>query len=108
MTKRWTGFLVLTVLMLIVGTAFTTSPQPLSASNPPPGPDRFTSITVDYTATTWWMAAWENNEVYCSIITDHEGPPTPDEVFTDCGEDIYDYWISQPPCLGDPRVCECF
>jgi hypothetical protein len=109
MTKRWTGLLVLTMMLLVVGTAYTASPQPLSASNPPPGPDRFTTITVDYTATTWWLAAWENNQVYCTVIADHEGQPTPDEVFTQCGEEIYDYWIKQPPCvLADARACEGF
>jgi hypothetical protein len=109
MNKRWTGLLVLTVLMLTAGTAFTAPPQSLSASNPPPGPDRFTTIIIDYTATTWWMAAWENNEVYCSIITDHDGPPTPSEVYRDCGVEIYNYWITQPPCvIGDARLCEGF
>lgn len=107
MTKRWTGLLLLTITILLMGTAFSPPPQPNSAPNPPPGPDRFTTITVDYTATTWWMATWRKGVVVCSIITDHLGPPTPDEVFTDCGEDIFDEWISQPPCvIGDSRECE--
>ena len=106
MAKRWTGLLLLTISILILGSAFSPAPQPSSAPNPPPGPDRFTTITVDYTTTTRWMATWRKGVVVCSIITDHNGPPTPDEVFTDCGEDIFDTWISQPPCRGDPRECE--
>lgn len=88
-----------------MGSAFSSQPRASAAPNPPPGPDRFTTFTVDYTLTTWWMATWRGNEVVCSIMTDHNGPPTPDEVFTDCGEDIYDDWISQPPCVGDARNC---
>jgi hypothetical protein len=29
-----------------------------ATSKTPPGPDRVTTITVKYTAYTWWMATW--------------------------------------------------
>ena len=105
MPKRWV-ILLLVLTMLTVGTAFSPPPQSSAAPNPPPGPDRFTVITVDYTAFTWWMATWSQNVVVCSVATDHEGPPTPSEIFRDCGKTIYDRWVSQPPCLGDPRECK--
>jgi len=31
------------------------------------------------------------------IVVDHEGVPTPDEIFEECGEDIYDVWMEQSP-----------
>jgi hypothetical protein len=105
MPKRWI-VLPLVLIILTVGTAFFLPSQSVSASNPPPGPDRFTVVTVDYTAFTWWMATWRKNVVVCSILTDHEGPPTPNEVFRDCGEKIYKNWFTQPPCLGDSRLCK--
>ncbi len=67
----------------------------------PPGPDRVTTITVDYTAYEWWMAAWGKNTVACSIIVDHEGQPTLGEVYRDCDSSVYDTWKAQKPCIGN-------
>ncbi len=97
MNKHWVRLALL--LITLLGTA-TAPPSGLAAApNPPPGPDRFTVITVEYTAHTWWMATWRGSEVVCSIIVDHEGPPTPDEVYWDCGEILYTEWIEQDPCI---------
>jgi hypothetical protein len=74
MRLRWTAFLL--VILALLGTAFAPPPQS-QAAPPPPGPDRYTVITVDYTAYTWWMANWSHNEVVCAVVADHEGPPTP-------------------------------
>jgi hypothetical protein len=69
----------------------------------PPGPDRVTTISVDYTAYEWWMATWKKNKFVCSIVVDHEGQPTLGEVYRDCGEDIYNGWKKQQPCIDN--VC---
>jgi len=89
---------VLSMLVVITGLALTPTPLSLAAPKPPPGPDRFTVITVDYTAYTWWMAEWGTNRVVCSLVVDHEGLPRWGEVYRDCGETIYNKWIKQPPC----------
>ncbi|MBI1793137.1 MAG: hypothetical protein HYR70_02975 [Chloroflexi bacterium] len=70
-------------------------------SAPPPGPDRVSTITVDYTAYEWWMAAWRKNSVACSIIVDHEGQPTLGEVYRDCNAAVYNTWKTQKPCIDN-------
>src|SRR3972149_211713 len=105
MKQRWTKLLLL--FAALMGTAFAPPRGLLAAPNPPPGPDRFTVITVEYTAYSWWMAAWKGSQVVCSIVIDHEGPPTPDEAYWDCGEDIYEEWIVQEPCIKQKtNTCE--
>jgi hypothetical protein len=113
MNCRWLPGL-LSILIAITGTAFTRAPlplqtklQPVFAPNPPPGPDRFTVITVDYTAFKWYFATWKGSNVVCSVVTDHEGPPLPEEVYRDCELAVYNKWISQQPCnYKDTNLCE--
>jgi hypothetical protein len=105
------GFVLLTVSLLIVltGSAFASSPgfNLLAALDTPPGPDRYASILVDYTINTWWMALFENSSLACEIVIDHEGLPTLDDVYTDCGEDIFDEWFDQELCTeGNVKDCE--
>ena len=85
------------VRLLVIGlilTAWFVSPaQPgitpaLAASNnDPPGPDRYTSIKVDYTKYIWWLARWSNSKVVCEITVDHDGQPSWGEVYRDCDQD---------------------
>jgi hypothetical protein len=106
MRHNWMGGLI-SIMIALTGTAFTRDFQPVPAPNPPPGPDRFTVITVEYTAFEWYMATWKGHRVVCSIITDHEGLPLPDEVYRDCGETIYDKWTTQKPCLTSKQsICD--
>ena len=105
MTRRWT-LLLLSILIACTGAAFTRNFQPASASNPPPGPDRYTFMTVNYTAYTWGLAQWRDQVPLCSILVDHEGMPFPGEIYRDCGKTIYDKWIVQKPCMNtDKRLC---
>lgn len=105
MNKWW--LILLFILSTLSGSAFTRGLTPAAAPNPPPGPDRYTAITVDYTAYEWWMVTWRGHNVVCSVVVDHEGMPTPEEVFRDCGEEIYNTWISQKPCLRNSRENPC-
>ena len=70
----------------------------LAAPDPPPGPDRYTSITVEYTSYEWWLLRWEDSEIVCEINIEHEDLPTLDEVYVDCGEDLYTAWVEQNAC----------
>ncbi|MDK1029060.1 MAG: hypothetical protein QGD88_09200 [Anaerolineae bacterium] len=99
--------LTIGILIVLIGGAFTSFPSlNLEASaDTPPGPDRYTSILVDYTIYTWWMARFTDNSFVCEIITDHEGLPTLDEVHIGCGEDIFDDWFNQDPCVGKINQC---
>jgi len=104
MTRRW-ALLLLWILIAVSGTAFTRGFD----SNPPPGPDRYTFITVKYTAFKWAMATWNEQVPLCSIIVDHEGMPFPGEIYRDCGKTIYSKWIVQKPCNSrNKRDCTGF
>jgi hypothetical protein len=41
-------------------------------------------------------------------MVEHEGTPTPGEVYHDCGETIYNEWVSQKPCTTnlEREACE--
>ena len=45
------------------------------------------------------MFEWDQSDVICEIEIDHEGMPTPGDIYIDCGEDIYDTWVEQQPCM---------
>jgi hypothetical protein len=64
---------------------------------------------VDYTKYFWWMIRWGENDVECKIKIDHDGMPTPGDVYVDCGEDIYEEWVEQKPCTEhDINLCKGF
>ncbi len=86
------------ILLVLGGSAFRTSPSP--AADTPPGPDRYATLLTDYTINEWWMARFDDGSLTCEITIDHEGEPTLDDVFVDCGEDIFDDWVAQAPCLS--------
>jgi hypothetical protein len=101
-------FLAMSMLLVLVGSAFAPSPifSLRAAADTPPGPDRYTSITVDYTKYTWWMSRFEDSSFVCEIVTDHEGLPTSDDVYTQCGKDIFDDWFNQDLCT-ERRSKDC-
>ncbi len=116
--KFWrpgTALLTVSLLIVLVGSAFASSPRLGLRSPPglhladeaPPGPDRFASIFVEYTQYTWWMARWKNNAVVCKLVIDHEGYPTYDEVYANCPEDVADMWWAQDTCVkSQPKECK--
>ncbi len=98
------------IAVLLAVTSVAVEPaRPIHASNPsaPPGPDRITTITVNYTAYEWWMATWNKNKVVCTLVVDHEGQPTLAEIYDNCGNNIYLTFKKQPSCepLVDRREC---
>ncbi|MBK7451066.1 MAG: hypothetical protein IPJ47_17330 [Anaerolineales bacterium] len=104
-------FILIAVSNLMVNTgalpASGTTSTPASETNPPPGPDRFSIITVDYISYEWDLVNWKDRAEVCSIIIDHDGMPLPEEVYRDCGTIIYRNWISQPLCnLNNAANCE--
>jgi hypothetical protein len=96
------------ILLTFVSLAsITAQPTHASSAADPPGPDRVATITVDYTAYTWWMATWNKNAVVCSLVVDHEGQPTLGEIYQNCDQDVYFTFKDQPNCdaVGDRRHC---
>ena len=107
--RQWRKWLIsLSFVFVCVGSAFGSSPQAAAApSYDPPGPDRFSSVTVDYVKYHWLMYPWKGKESVCEIEIDHEGLPTPGDVYIDCGYDIWEEWIVQAPCTEyDVKLCQ--
>jgi hypothetical protein len=102
--------ITLSLFIVLVGSAFASSSRGTAApSEDPPGPDRFSVTTVDYTKYFWWMIRWGENDVECKIKIDHDGMPTPGDVYVDCGETIYEKWVEQKPCTDlDVNLCKGF
>lgn len=99
-------------LGLVLVSALVTKPgsvhaAPAKADSSPPGPDRFTSLTVDITLHEWWVIAWKDNDIYCSFYADHEGLPNDNDLLSACGEDIYVEWkaYSAPCTAEDVHTC---
>ena len=108
---KWRKWLIpLGLVFVCVMIVFGASPPASAAPNAlPPGPDRFSSVTVDYTKYFWLMYPWHGPGPVCEIEIDHEGMPTPGDIYIDCGIDIYEEWIAQAPCREfDVRLCEGF
>lgn len=97
--------LTMSMLFVLISSAFVSSPSRNLQENPP-GPDRYTSIIVDYIKHTWWMSRFDDKSVACKIVIDHEGLPTVNEVYTECGEDIAEEWFEQDLCT-DTKYKDC-
>jgi len=99
---------MLSLLLVLAGSAFVSFSRGSAApsQDPPPGPDRFSVTTVDYTKYTWWMIRWGENDVECVIETNHDGLPTPRDVFVNCGQTLRDKWVNQKPCK-DKIISQC-
>jgi hypothetical protein len=74
------------------------------------GGDRTKTTTVEVTEYSWWLVGWADNEIVCDVIIDHEGLPWGDEIFLECGEDVFDDWKDSDPCTeaesGDTSTCQ--
>jgi hypothetical protein len=100
----WRGWLkrlvTLSLLLACAGGVFASGLQIASAqTSQPPGPDRFSVTVVDYTKYFWWLAYFGEDDIECKVVTDHDGLPTPGDIYVDCGQDLYEKWIKQKPCL---------
>lgn len=100
--------LKLSLLLACAGLVFASTPRAAAApANQPLGPDRFSVTLVDYTKYYWWMFYLGEDDVECKLVIDHEGLPTPGDVYVDCGEDLYEKWLKQKPCReSDVSLCK--
>lgn len=107
---RRTRLVLLSLLLVCAGGVFASYYRGVAApSLAPSGPDRYSVITVEYTKYFWWMIEWDGSDVVCKLEVDHEGVPTPGDVYVDCGEDLYEAWVVQKPCIElDISLCKGF
>lgn len=108
--RRKLLLLMLGLFLALAGSAFASIQRGVAApSYDPPGPDRFTVTTIDYTKYSWWLIEWDQSDVICKLEVDHDGLPTPGDIYVDCGERIYNIWVDQGPCIeSDTRLCKGF
>lgn len=110
--RRRTRLLTWSLLLVLAGSVFASPSRGAAASSQaasPPGPDRYAVTVVDYTQYFWWLVRWGENDVACYIEVDHEGMPTPGDIYVDCGKEIYEKWINQQPCReADVNRCKGF
>ncbi len=106
----WKWLIMLSLFFVSAGFGLASPSQGAAApAQNPPGPDRYSVTTVDYTKYFWWLIRWGENDHECEIEVDHEGLPTPGDIYVDCGQEIYDEWITQKPCLeADVKLCKGF
>lgn len=59
---------------------------------------RVMTIVVPYTEYEWWLIRWQDNQILCQILIDHEGQPTLEETAVSCGDELAFQWQNTPPC----------
>ncbi len=101
MGSRLPAVLTVAVILLVLASIIPLGASSVSAATEPSGPDRFSVITQDYTAYTWWLTDWGTNKVACSLEVDHEGLPMGGEIYDSCGKTIYTKWIGTGTCGQD-------
>ncbi len=108
MTRFRAGLAAVTLFALIGSILFKT-PGVSAAATDPPGPDRYTVLTVDYTSYEWWLVQWSDGSVACDFSVDHDGLPTGGEIFNNCSNDAYTQWSQTEPCdhsVDNPAACQ--
>jgi hypothetical protein len=88
---------------------------PVQAASPtrqptPTGPDRYTTMLVNFTQYEWWLVGREDNEINCAFWADHAGLPTDNDIISACGTSMYNVWkFKSPPCdKTDITSCKGF
>jgi hypothetical protein len=74
------------------------TPTPSALPLPGASAPRITTIQVPFNSYQWWLIRYSNNQIVCAFSVEHEGLPTPDDVFTFCDRKVYDEWVTTDPC----------
>lgn len=102
--SRWI-LIVIQTLAFMLGSATI----PSSAQHPPL---RKKVVTVNYYEHEWWLVRWSDDSVACELYVDHDGQPTPLEIFYQCGGTLYLEWLESNPCQdaaeGNRKDCPGF
>ncbi len=85
------------IMVLLLGLSAWGVPSTYAQKETEP-PVRQTEIIVDFTSYEWWLIRWTDNLTVCQLFIEHEGPPTGEDVLSQCGQAIYDTWRTTPPC----------
>lgn len=113
--KRSSLSLIILIVVLVFGLTllFLLQTGPVYAARPkanptPTGPNRYTSMSVDYTLYEWWIADWQNNDIHCAFWVDHEGLPTDDDIIDACGQTFYtNEWKAHSAPCSNEQINSC-
>ena len=83
---------------------FLNTSQVSSNTLPAQTPERFTTISVNYTVYEWWLMSWKTSQVACQVYTEHETWPTQEEVKYYCTASVAAQWAATKPCVFDGQV----
>jgi hypothetical protein len=100
LTRFRAGWAAAVLVLLLTSLVLSGTRGVYAAGKQPPGPDRFAVILQKYTSYKWWLSSWQDNNVVCTVVVDHDGLPTGGDIFESCGQDVYDEWIVTKPCLN--------
>ena len=108
--KTIVNFMLVGLTLAILAGIFLSRGTPATAAVGDP-PERKAEIIVTFTQYQWWLTYWASNQAPCGIFIEHEGLPTNLEVLAACEEDLYEAWLSTPPCPaaaeeGDVSTCK--
>ena len=91
-------------LFIQTGSVHAASATPLPT---PPGPDRFTTMSVKITLYKWWLVDWKKNDVHCAFWVQHEDLPYDGEVASACGQVLYKDWKANSAPCAEEDITKC-
>lgn len=97
-------FGLMAFLLIQTGLVHAASATPLPT---PHGPDRFTTMSVNYTQYKWWMVDWKKNAIHCAFWVPHDDLPYDDEVASACGQDLYKDWKANSSPCTETEITKC-
>ena len=90
---RWRTLIRILPFLILI--AYLVSPDYVQADE---DPGRSKTIEVSYTEYEWWLVSWEDDSLICDLYIDHSESPTANEIYVQCGSEVYDLWSKSAPC----------
>lgn len=88
------------IFLLLLGVAGAGEIVRAADGDTAPYAGRFATIVIPYTQYSWWLIRWADNSPVCTVLTEGEAWPTGEQVQAQCGQAVYEQWVSTPACDG--------
>lgn len=86
--------------MLMFITALTQAVELVLAGE---SPSRRKTITVKYVEHEWWLVKTSDNLIACQLFIEHDDLPTHNDIFSSCGDDLYQEWTKPSVCSNSEK-----